>query len=397
MSLLKNFEKRVYQPGGWAQVLGYDPNRIPTNAEAAYLSGSYGVTSTNALRHWAVWACARTVSEAISRLPVDLMNGSGASAKPTEPLPLILRQPSAYATKTQWVGQVAMSLLLSGNAYGLIASRDYYGYPTQITLVGPGEIRAELDDEGRKVYKNARGTLVPNDQVWHLPGLMWPGEVAGLDPVTYFARTITLGLEAEKFGADYFLNGAHPTAVASSDLEINETQAATIKQRIKAAVAGRDIAVLGAGLRLNPWQASPDDAQLLDMIRMNATMVCAIYGVPSTKINVGMGDGKAVTYANREQNAQEFLQDAVDPWLTRLEEAMSAWFPRGQFVKFNTGAFLKSDLKTRFDAYFVATGGKQWMLPSEARALENWPPVAGIDDQEQPTDGTDDNNADGQS
>lgn len=377
MSLLRNFERRDYHTHNFL-----DPSAIPSNGELMY---SPVLTSgQGALKHWAVWACARVVADAVSTLPVDLMVGTGDAAKPVDPLPLILQRPSAHLDRVDWLSQVVVSLLTTGNVYGLIASRDYYEYPTQINLVAPGDIVASIDPStGRKVYKGRNGRTYSDEQVWHRTGLVWPGDVVGMDPVSYFVRTITLGLEAERYGADYFQNGAHPTAVASSDLPIDETQAKTIKSRIKRAISGRDIAVLGAGMSLDPWQGSPNDTQLAETIRTNASMVCAIYGVPPEKIGIA-GGGSSVTYANREQRAQDFLSDAVNPWLVRMERSMSDWFPRGKFVKFNTGGFLKSDLKTRFDAYAVATGGKPWMLPSEARAFENWRPVGGIDDN--PTD-----------
>ncbi len=286
-----------------------------------------------------------------------------------------------------------ISLLTTGNVYGLVTSRDYYEYPTQINLVAPGTISASIDrDTGKKIYKGQGGKTLRDDQVWHrTSGLVWPGEVVGLDPVTYFARTITLGLEAERYGADYYQNGAHPTAVATTEQPVTQEQAETIKTRIRRAVSSRDIAVLGAGLDLKPWQGSPNDAQLGETIRMNAAMVCAIYGVPPEKIGVSMGDGGSVTYANREQRAQDFLDDAVNPWLIRMESSMSEWFPRGKFVKFNTGGRLKSDLKSRTESYKTATGGRAWMEPSEVRALENLAPLAGIDDVPPPPGDTNPN------
>ena len=39
----------------------------------------------------------------------------------------------------------------------------------------------------------------------------------------------------------------------------------------------------------------------------------------------------------------DFLNNAVNPWLTRFEKALSAWFPRSTYVKFNTNALLRSD------------------------------------------------------
>lgn len=384
MSLLRALERRDYTSHAFL-----DPSRIPTNGDAVWapvaVSGGLG-----AMRHWAVWACARVVADAVSTLPVDLLHGSGSAATPVDPLPTILQRPSAHLDRVDWLSQVIVSLLTTGNAYGLVASRDRMEYPTQINLVAPGTITAQIDpDTGRKVYKSQNGRTLSDEQVWHRTGLVWPGDVVGMDPVSYFVRTITLGLEAERYGADYYQQGAHPTAVATTEHPIDADQAKGVKSRIKAAIAGRDIAVLGAGLDLKPWQGSPNDAQLGETIRMNAAMVCAIYGVPPEKIGVSMGDGGSVTYANREQRAQDFLNDAVNPWLVRMERSMTDWFPRGKFVKFNTGGFLKSDLKTRFDAYAIATGGKPWMEPSEARAFENWQPIPGLDDRpsDQPTDG----------
>lgn len=379
MSLLRGFERRNLTSTVWS-----DPSKIPSNSD---LSVSPVVSSgRGAMKHWAVWACARVIADAVSTLPVDLLQGNGDAAVPVDPLPQVLQRPSAHLDRVDWLSQVMIALLTTGNAYGLIASRDRLEYPTQINLVAPGTIVAELDpDTGRKIYRGVNGKRFSEEQVWHRTGLMWPGDVVGMDPVSYFVRTITMGLEAERYGADFYQTGAHPTAVASTDEPITQEQAETIKARIKKAISNRDLAVLGAGLELTPWQGTPNDAQLNETIRMNASMVCAIYGVPGEKIGVSMGDGGSVTYANREQRAQDFLNDAVNPWLTRMERSMSDWFPRGKFVKFNTGGFLKSDLKTRFDAYFTATGGKPWMLPSEARAFENWQPKPGIDDEPAPS------------
>ena len=367
-------ERRDLSAHGFA-----DQSRIPRNSESMY--APVLASGQGAMRHWAVWACARVIADAVSTLPVDLLQGTGSSATPVDPLPMVLQRPSANVDRVDWLSQVMVALLTTGNAYGLVASRDRLEYPTQINLVPPGTITAQVDREtGRKVYKGSNGATIPNEQVWHRTGLVWPGDVVGLDPVTYFVRTITLGLEAERYGADYFQNGAHPTAVADTDQPVTQDQAETIKDRIERAVSRRGIAVMGAGTKLKPWQGTPNDAQLGETIRMNAAMVCAIYGVPGEKIGVSMGDGGSVTYANREQRAQDFLNDAVNPWLVRMERSMTDWFPRGKFVKFNTGGFLKSDLKTRFDSYAIATGGQPWMKPSEARAFENWQPIPGIDD-----------------
>lgn len=382
MSLLRNLERRSIDPENW----GLDPSVIPSNGQLDPYSPVL-VSGRGALRHWALYASAKKVADAILTLPVDLLQGSGSAATPADQIPTVLRKPSAESSRPDWMASAAFGLVTTGNIYGLVATRDYYEYPTQINLVTPGQITAQWDPNGKKIYKGRNGKTLSNEQVWHLTGLVWPGDCVGIDPITHFVRTITLGLEAERYGSDYFQHGAHPTAVASTDQPVDKDQAETIKDRIRQAVARRDIAVLGAGLKLEPWQGSPNEAKLDETIQLNAVQICAILGVPPEKIGISIGGG-SVTYANREQRAQDFLDDAVNPWLVRLETALSDWFPRNQQVKFNTGGFLKSDLSTRFGAYKTATGGRAWMEPSEARALENWPAIPGIDDRPAPTQPT---------
>ena len=208
--------------------------------------------------------------------------------------------------------------------------------------------------------------------------------MVGLDPVTYFVRTITLGLSAEKYGADYYEHGAHPTAVASTEQPVDQAQAETIKSRIKK--SGRRTRHRGArrrhkarslaGLPERRPARRDDPHERRDGVRH--------LRVPPEKIGVSMGDGGSVTYANREQRRQDFLDDAVNPWLVGLQDSMSLWFPRGRFVKFNTGGFSMSDTKTQAEYFKTATGGKAWMEPSEARALMNMAPLPGIDDQQAP-------------
>ncbi len=350
-------------------------------------TGAYGMSSDQAMRHWAVYSCTRIIADAVSSFPADAYVGDigmhlGAAERVT-PKPSLLSKPSAYLTYVQWVHQVMMAILLQGNAYGLISDMDRLGYPTQIELIDPQQVQVSRSDgsavnsatgrripAGVKTFK-IRDKLLTPDEVWHCPGAMMPGELAGLSPVKYAARTIGLGVESEAFGLDFFRNGIHPTAVASTDQPINEDQANTIKSRIKQATANRDIPVLGAGLTLSPWSVTPEDSQLLEVQRLNAVMVAQIFGVPSEMIGASTR-GSTITYANREERAQDFLNNTINPWLTRLEDSFSQLFPRTTFVKFDTKSLLKSDLKTRFEAWQIGiTSG--FMTTDEAREFEDWP------------------------
>jgi HK97 family phage portal protein len=361
---------------------------IPTNGQTATIAGGgYSVSSDQAMRHAAVYACVRIIADIIGTFPVDAYIGDpginlGVADK-VEPKPPILVKPSDYLSGVQWVHQVMMALLLQGNAYGLITNTDRLGYPTQIDLVDPQQVNVRKSDggdvntatgakirSGVKVFK-IHGKTLTSSEMWHCPGPMMPGDLAGLSPVKYASRVIGMGVEAERFGLDFFQNGIHPTAAATTDQPVTEDQANAIRLRIKRATESRETPVLGAGVKLTPWNVTPEDSMLIEVQRYNQVMICQIFGVAPEMIGAA-ARGATITYANREQRAMDFLNNAINPWLVRLEDSFTALFPRTTFVKFDTKNLLKSDLLARYQAWQIGIDAGFLVAP-EVRNFEGLP------------------------
>jgi phage portal protein BeeE len=89
---------------------------------------------------------------------------------------------------------------------------------------------------------------------------------------------------------------------------------------------------------------------------------------------VAADSGGSLTYANVEQRDLSLLKYAVGPWLVRLETALTDLVPRGQYVKFNAGGLLRTDLKTRYESYKLALEGG-WLTLPEIRELEERQPL----------------------
>ena len=81
-----------------------------------------------------------------------------------------------------------------------------------------------------------------------------------------------------------------------------------------------------------------------------------------------------MTYSNVEQDWISFTRFSLMAYLRPLEEALSDVAARGQDVRFNLDALLRSDTKTRYDAYAVALANG-FMTVDEVRALENRDPI----------------------
>jgi HK97 family phage portal protein len=337
------------------------------------------VNPTTALQHSAVWACVNLIAGSISTLPLYAYRKG--ERDPLPDLPPILRQPSATMNLPDWLYAALQSLLLRGNCYGQIVDRAGAGLlPAQCELLAPDRVAVNVPN-GAIEYR-VDGQAVDPASIWHVKAYTSAGSVVGLSPIAHARQAIGLGLAAERYGATFFGDNATPSGLLTSPNRITRENASDLKERWKAYHGGRrDIAVLGDGASFQPISVAPEESQFLESTRANVATVARYFGVQPELI--GGESGGSLTYANVEQRALDFLQFGLAPWLVRLETAISALLSSTTTVKFNAGALVRTDLLTRYQAHESGIRAG-WLLRSEARELEDRPPVPGIDDQEGP-------------
>jgi HK97 family phage portal protein len=326
-----------------------------------------------------VWACVDLLSELVSTLPVDefrRVDGGPAVALPPS---MLLTDPAGDGSGFEvWCRQVMTSLLLRGNAFGLVSELDDSMWPTRLNVLHPDRVslRRELNfGEVVWLVDNKPVDKWPAGPLWHLQAYSSPGSPVGLSPIRYAAETIGLGLATRKFGAQWFGDGAHPTAVLESEYPIDEEQAKVLKQRVYDALhGGRGALIMGAGTTLKPMQVSPDESQFLETTQANVADVARYFRVPPETIGGKAADG--LTYANQEQRGIALLTYTLNPWLVRLERSLSRLRARPRFVKFNADALLRVDLLSRYKAHDISIRGG-FASPDERRRLEDLPPIPG--------------------
>jgi phage portal protein BeeE len=104
---------------------------VPTPTYAAV-----PVNPTTAMQHSAVWAAVNLIAGTISTLPLAAYRRG--ERDPLPDLPPILRAPSAGWSLPEFTYALLQSLLLRGNAYGLIVDRAGAGHqPSQVELLAP--------------------------------------------------------------------------------------------------------------------------------------------------------------------------------------------------------------------------------------------------------------------
>jgi HK97 family phage portal protein len=329
------------------------------------------VHGDQALRLSAVWACVRLLSDTISTLPVDVYRKGDPDKQ--IPTPALLQQPSDAFGLIEWLHAVMSSLALRGNAYGIIVERTgAAGWPSQVELLNPDAVSVSRSEQGRIGYQIG-GVEYAREDVFHVRAFTMPGSLVGLSPVEYARQSIGVGLAAEQFGARFFGDNATPSGLLISKGALSAESADKIKSRWRAAHQGRrDLAVLSGDVEFHPITISPNESQFVETQRFTVAQIARLFGVPPEMI--GGEAGGSLTYANVEQRALDFTTFALGPWVARIEAALSSLLPRGQVVKLNTGALLRTDLLSRYQAHEIGLRAG-FLTVDEVRDLENRSPL----------------------
>lgn len=336
------------------------------------------VSNQSALQLLTVYGCVRFIADGISTLPVDVHRRRADGSPQPVPTPAILDQPTTDLDFTGWATQVLSSLLVAGNAY--IYMQRSGGDLVAMIPLDPSAVTVTRR-AGRKVFTVNGEEMSPYD-IGHIPGAMWPGADVGMSPLEAARQTIGQGMAAQEFGAKFFGQGATLSGVIELPGELSPEKAkalaASWARRHSGSTRAHLPGVLENGAAWKPIGITNDQAQFLETRKFTASEIAAeMFLIDPSEMGLPV-DGSSLTYANLEQRNARKVQVTFLPWITRLERFCSSILPRPQYVKLNVNSLLRGDTKTRFDAYAVAIKN-EFMVPNEARELEDWAPLPGGD------------------
>ncbi|MEH0442456.1 MULTISPECIES: phage portal protein [unclassified Streptomyces] len=342
------------------------------------LASPSAVSEHGALRLSPVFAAGRLLASSVASLPIQQYRRVGdATAKLS--LASLFQKPASQGTIDDWLWRAMTSLVYRGNAVGVVMERDWLEFPTRVEWLNPADVfvqdsntmgtRGSFTDP---VWTYC-GVEIPSEDIVHIPWMTMPGRVWGLAPIAAYAVTVSTGLAAQQFVDDYFRAGGQPPGHFRNTMQtVDQKDAGVIKRRLVSAIRSHEPIVYGKDWEYEPIKISVAEAQFCETQRLTATQIAAIYGIPPEKI--GGETGGSYTYSSPEQRQIEFIQDALLPYLVKLENHLSALLPRGQFIKFNVDALIRVDILTRHAVY-----EKQRLIGKnnldEIRALEDEAPL----------------------
>jgi HK97 family phage portal protein len=284
--------------------------------------------------------------------------------------PKLMTNPSPVGlSQSAWKTQCIVSMLARGNAVGYDVGST--AFPSGLVWLNPD--RVSCDESGAVPEYYYEGRHLDRARVTHIPWFLLPGKFWGLSPIGAFRTLLETGHSAQATARDWFANGAIPSVHLQNTAKVLSADDATAaKTRYKAAVVGRDALVTGNDWDLKTIGVPADEARFIETLKLTATQVATIYGIPPEMI--GGETGSSMIYATVEQNLLNFATLTMRPWFTRVEETISDLLPKPQYVKFNLDVIVRADLKSRMEAHDIAQRiGIE--TNDEARAVEDRAPL----------------------
>ena len=152
-------------------------------------------------------------------------------------------------------------------------------------------------------------------------GLVKPGDITGVSPITAAREMIGLGIGAQKYGGAFFGNSGIPNAIVEVNGQLSPEGVDQLKSAWntmhKGASKAHRLAVLTEGAKFSKISVNPEDSQFLETRQSTVGDVARMYGVPPHLLADASGSTSWGSGLH-EQNVA-FSMYSLRPYVTRLE------------------------------------------------------------------------------
>jgi len=354
-------------------------------------SGIY-INAARARQISTVWNAINIIAGSIAMLPLNLMQRTNGRTQIAAGHPYhdLFHNTFNPEINNSFLARETLQehLLLRGNCYAEI--RRGYGnnknapdivalYPLNPDNVLLRRNKDTKDLEYLVTTPDGKATIIQRVNMLHIPGLGSNG-LTGYSVVSLARESLGLAAVAEKFGSSFFAKGTHPGIIVKHPGKLSEPAHNSLRNDLTEKYSGlgqaHRLMLLEEGMDVAKLGFSPEDSQFLETREFQVEEIARWFNLPPHKLK----KMDRATFSNIEHQNIEFLTESLMSWLIRWETCLNTQLltpvqrKQGLYFKFNAGAMLRGDTKSRYEAHAIGRQGG-WLSVNEIRAMEDMNPI----------------------
>jgi HK97 family phage portal protein len=352
--------------------------------EMSRATGGAGLGPDGALAIAAYHRCIQLIAGPIATVPLDIkrrVDDRRRESAKDHPVSIIFRRrPNSWQTPSEFKRMMQAHVLMRGNGYARkIVSR---GAVRSLVPLNPANTEPKQRRDGSIYYEhvNGEGRIITFEQeeIFHVRGLCLDG-VKGLSVLDAARANLKFANVSSAHATNLFENKAavsmiykHPKALGDAAYKRLSQE---IRDRSGPGNTGKSL-ILEEGMDATAITMTSTDAQWLESRKDNRLEIYMHFGVPPSLA----GDTEKQTSFGTGVEAQVtgFRVFTMEDRFTAFEDAvnrdlLSDAKDQDMFARFNRNAFVRGDIKTRYEAYKV---GRQWgwLSPDDVLSAEDMNP-----------------------
>jgi len=265
--------------------------------------------------------------------------------------PTLVSRPGLDGTPREFWRDTAYGLATRGRFIWLTVDRDFEDRPRKLLLLPSREVTVEFRTDLPWVRKYTwRGKELDLDDVTHGTLIRDEWGLDGMGPLQVCGAALSAAVEAEEWAARFFAKGGAPATLLKYPTKLAEDEAKALKAQWLE-TEGNEVKIADMGLEPEPFQISPEAAQLLGSRKHSTGNVATMFGINGHLLNYAES-GSSLTYQNIGEVFVDFVRSSLAPnYLVPIEDAITNLLPRSQVARFNTQELYRADLRTRADVF----------------------------------------------